>query len=767
MQVRLPLLIALAFAVTTLLVVLIVEQKMAAVINQSQNLEYGEKLQTVVRAVHNNFDRLQKTRMVATYEDDFQHLTLRQLSETYERADEKVAQLFILDAQGHLLLPAILPATNSLFPPRLADQLRQSETNSLTFTLQTQEQVWCIYRNFTPWGWTIGYLVPHTIRYHLLYELNRTLIAVIGGITLSIVILLLWLVRRQLKPILQLTKISAEMAEGNLDRRIKVERDDEIGLLANHFNRMQTTMANTIASLRLSEEKLRTTLDSIGDAVIATNEQGLISRMNPVAEKLTGWSIQEARGIPLQEVFSIIHAKTREPLAGQFQQILDSRRAITLEDDTILLAKNGTEHLVADSAAPILHTDNRLSGMVLVFRDITEERAIQEQLLQSRKMETIGQLAGGIAHDFNNMLGGILGAAELIKPLLGSDPAAHRFLAMIIESGERAADLTAKLLAFARKQPIMSTAVDVHLALRNALALLESTLDRRIRITTELAAPNSMVVGDLGQLQNIFLNLAINAAQAMPAGGDIIISSKVRQLDEAECQGSGFQLQPGRFIDIELRDNGCGIAQDNLERIFEPFFTTKQHGAGTGLGLAAVFGTVQVHHGAVSVASEVGVGTTFHVLLPLSEIASVTTRTVQEATHGSGLILVIDDEDVIRATATAILQNLGYDVMLAENGRRGLELFRQHWQEIDLVLLDMVMPEMNGRDCFFKMKEISADVRVVLSSGFAKHTELANLRTAGLAGFIRKPYRSTELSRIVSAALDDKTQADFSWAEST
>ena len=140
---------------------------------------------------------------------------------------------------------------------------------------------------------------------------------------------------------------------------------------------------------------------------------------------------------------------------------------------------------------------------------------------------------------------------------------------------------------------------------------------------------------------------------------------------------------------------------------------------------------------------------------------------MQEATHGSGLILVIDDEDVIRATATALLQNLGYDVMLAENGRHGLELFRQHWKEIDLVLLDMVMPEMNGRDCFFKMKEISADVRVVLSSGFAKHTELANLRNAGLAGFIRKPYRSTELSRIVSAALHDKTQADCLWAEST
>ncbi len=759
MQVKLPMLIFFSFVLTTVLVIFIVEHNMTTVITGSQNLEYGEKIDVIMRAIENKYERLQKTGMVEIYEEDFQLSTLRQLRRSYPQLARSGAMVFIINTDGDLLLPSEVEALPVL-PEPLARQLRTAESGSVDLLQPDGQRIWCHFKTFSPWNWKVGYLVPDVVRNEIIYQLTHTLVVVCGTITLIVVCVLLWLIRRQLQPINQLTAVSAEMARGNLATRIHVDQHDEIGDLANHFNLMQSAMVYTIESLKSSEKNIHTILSSIGDAVIATDEKRLIVHFNPVAEELTGWSKEDAIGRPLESVLLLVDPETHQSMQHKIVEI--SSTPHNLETDVLVIARDKRERLVADSVAPIRYEDGRVAGAVWVFRDVTEERELQEQLFQDRKMETIGQLAGGVAHDFNNMIGGVLGAAELLK-MQPDGEQSGKYIDMIINAGERAAGLTAKLLAFARKKTISSTPVDADLSLRSALELLERTIDPRIRIKRNLQTVGSRVVGDFTQLENVFLNLLLNAAQAMPNGGDLSVTTKLTELDSQYCHESPFAIEPGTYLEVEVRDTGCGIPAENMHHIFEPFFTTKGQGSGTGLGLAEVLGTVQSHQGEVSVVSESDSGAVFKVLLPISHAEVVAKTPALAPLSGTGKILVVDDEGVMRVTAAAILAELGYQVLTADNGSSAVELFRDHHDDIDLVLLDMVMPEMNGRDCFFQMQKIAPEVRIVLSSGFTHSEELADLRAHQLIGFIRKPYRAAVLSRVVAAALAGDLDAEVLW----
>lgn len=505
-------------------------------------------------------------------------------------------------------------------------------------------------------------------------------------------------------------------------------------------------------TLRQNEENLRVTLNSIGDAVIATDVNGNITRMNPVAEELSGWKQDEAAGKHLSQIFIAIHADTRDPIECPVDKVLTSGDAVAgFDKNTLLLSRSGKEHRIADSSSPIFNDAEKAIGVVLVFRDITQEYAIQEQLRQAQKMDGIGQLAGGVAHDFNNMLGGIMGATELLKRKLNNHPDADKYLDIILKATRHAADLTSKLLTFARKQPAASTPVNISRILRDALAILRRTIDRRIKVRSSFQSDSFMVIGDPSQLQSAFLNLLINASQAIDGNGLITATIRSVELDEYYCTSCSAKITPGRYVEIEIRDTGHGIPRENLTRIFEPFFTTKETGKGTGLGLAAVFGTVQQHSGAINVYSEPGTGTSFHIFLPLTEdpMTVVADTETPALISGQGKIMIVDDEEVMRITARAILEDLGYEIITAKNGLEAVELLKQD-QAIDLVILDMIMPEMNGRDCFFALKKIYPSLRVILSSGFTRDEDLHSMREAGLNGFIRKPFRSSELSRAVS-----------------
>jgi PAS domain S-box-containing protein len=506
-------------------------------------------------------------------------------------------------------------------------------------------------------------------------------------------------------------------------------------------------------ALQAREEDLRTTLDSIGDGVIATDKAGIITRINPPACRLTGWSAEEAIGRPLAEVFSLRRSPP-ERLNGGSGSSNGPLNAEASRSDAhdLLVARNGGTCCIASTQAAIRALDGSDRGQVVVFRDISAEQALQERLRQSQKMDAIGQLAGGVAHDFNNMLGGIMGSADVLRRHLSTDEKTERYLGIITDAAKRASSLTEKLLSFARRQPATLTGLDVHGVIRDAAALLEHTIDRRIAVRLELKAKPSTVIGDGTLIQTALINLGINAAHAMPQGGDLAIITSVIDLDPAYCRVSPFSLTPGPFIEIEVRDTGCGIPAELIPRIFEPFFTTKPVGQGTGLGLAAVFGTVSQHSGAITVYSEVGRGTSFHIYLPLaSATAPREPVPLEPPPRGSGVILVVDDEVAMRAVATDILEGLGYQVVQAEDGQRALDIFQERHNEIALVFLDMIMPRLNGGDCLAAMRRINTDVRVVVSSGF--NPDLARMQGIGIRGMIRKPFSASELGWAVHVAL--------------
>ncbi len=504
-------------------------------------------------------------------------------------------------------------------------------------------------------------------------------------------------------------------------------------------------------ALRESEELFRNMFNVTNDAIFLHEADGSIVDVNDSALKLFQ--------LTKEEFFNC--------------SILDdlSAPSVTSEDlERVLTAANNGENNEFEwvskrpkdgSLFPTLvnlkkfkHRNGYL--LLAIVRDMTESKRseetrakLEEQLRQSQKMDAIGQLAGGVAHDFNNMLGGIIGAAEVLKEFLPADEAAHKLHHVILEAADNAAALTNKLLVFARHQASISTSVNLHTIIHETIDILKRTLDKKIKITDNLLAECDVIIGDASQLQSSLINLAINSSHAMPDGGELLISTSTIELDDLYCQSSQFDLTPGEYVEIDIRDTGSGIPAEIVPRIFEPFFTTKEVGKGTGLGLAAVYGTVRQHSGSISVYSEVGEGTCFHVLLPVDRTHLETKTTAQEIISGEGNILVVDDESVMRITAEAILDYLGYTVTTVASAREAIDIFRESPDKFDLVILDMIMPEMNGKECYYALRQLKPDVKVLISSGFTREEDIGKLKEEGLAGFIRKPFRTVMLSKLV------------------
>ena len=393
--------------------------------------------------------------------------------------------------------------------------------------------------------------------------------------------------------------------------------------------------------------------------------------------------------------------------------------------------------------------------------DITARKKAQEELSHSRKMDAIGQLAGGVAHDFNNLLGGIITSAQLLKlPKRNLDKKGAEFVEVILNASMRAADLTSKLLTFGRKGKAVSTHINIHSVILDTVAILNNTIDKKIIITIDNKANFHTVVGDHTEIQNVLLNLGINASQAMPEGGELTFTTLNVTLTPEFCDTCTYAVIPGEFIDIEVRDTGSGIELAHLNKIFEPFYTTKQHGSGTGLGLSTVYGTIHSHHGAISVASEIGTGTVFHIYLPCTASNKDMKLELQNGNEtknltGSGTILLVDDEEIIRTTGSYLLKELGYDVILAENGQEAVEIYTNQHHDIDLIITDMIMPIMNGSEAFYKFKKIDQNCKVIISSGFVRNENMDKMKQDGLKGFIKKPFKNIDLSSLIATTMNN------------
>jgi CheY-like chemotaxis protein len=322
-----------------------------------------------------------------------------------------------------------------------------------------------------------------------------------------------------------------------------------------------------------------------------------------------------------------------------------------------------------------------------------------------------------------------------------------------MNASERAAELVSKLLIFSRVENSDVQTISVHNALDSTISILNQTLDKNISLICTKNATNANVNGSDAELQNVFINLGINSAHAMPAGGQLTFTTNNVYITRKECEHSQFDIDPGEFIRITVEDIGCGIPKEAIAQIFDPFFTTKKAGQGTGLGLSTVYGTIKSCKGAISVSSKPGIGTIFYILLPIADSAMMIERDAPKSTQkGMGKILLVDDEEIIRRITSAMLRDAGYEVITARDGIEAIRLYKPG-NHIDLVIIDMVMPNLNGADTFYKLKELDKNCKVVLSSGFPKDADIQALQAEGLKAFIRKPFRNEELLDILADVL--------------
>ena len=402
-------------------------------------------------------------------------------------------------------------------------------------------------------------------------------------------------------------------------------------------------------------------------------------------------------------------------------------------------------------------------GMWGIIRDITErkqaeekQKKLEEQLRQSQKLEAIGQLSSGVAHDFNNLLGGIMGHAELLKMHLSEGSDLLRHTTSIISSCTKAADLTKQLLTFARKAPVELQKIDVNTFVKEVVSIMERTIDRRVEIALTIQKEPAFISGDKNQLENALLNIAINARDAMPEGGRLSITSETVDLDKNALANEHFEVVVGPYVRIVIEDTGTGMSKVTKDRVFEPFFTTKDVGKGTGLGLASVYGCVKQHNGYITVDSHLGIGTQFNIYLPVIKSTGPIESVKDEVAldPGKGDLLVVDDETVFREILKEIFDDLGYTVHCCTDGSEAVAFYREHRSTNQVVILDMNMPKMNGLDCFRRLKEINANVKVIISSGYGENNDRATMQSEGVLAFVQKPYRAADLAKKIKELMD-------------
>ena len=612
--------------------------------------------------------------------------------------------------------------------------------------------------------------IPGASIYEPIADLRGTALAVTLVALVLAAILGMSLLRRVIRPLRELTVAAGGISHGDLDVALDVRTNDEVGELAASFTRMAESLkrsraeleaerASLIAAgdaLRSSQEDLRITLDSIGDAVIATDREGVVQRLNRVAEAMTGYSVEAARGKPLSYVFHVINSLTRRPVEDPVRTVLQTGEVSSLANHTILVARDGTERHIADSGAPILDQNRAIAGVVLVFRDVTESLLMQQRIQHGQRMESVGRLAGGVAHDFNNLLMIVYGHGEALLQQVpaidaerGTELESH--VRDILLAAERAAGLTSKLLAFSRRSPMAKAPCDMHALIERVVGMARRVFDKRILIHLQLDAEATIVLGDAGTLENSVLNLALNSRDAMPDGGDLTITTRSLDLDEDGARA--LDLKPGTHFELVVEDTGCGMERETRERIFEPFFTTKAKDKGTGLGLAAVYGTVVAHEGSIEVDSEPDRGTRMLIRLPVTLEHRVHQTAPAEVVHGSGLILVIDDEEPILRLTERWLTSLGYEVATAGDGAEALALFDARGAEVRLVLLDMVMPRLSGRDVLRELRLRRPSVPILLMSGFSESDDIDRALELGALGILPKPIDRARLSQRVGEVL--------------
>jgi two-component system cell cycle sensor histidine kinase/response regulator CckA len=500
-----------------------------------------------------------------------------------------------------------------------------------------------------------------------------------------------------------------------------------------------TDMQMTQLALRESEERFKSMSENAPIIIFSQDENGTISYVNPAWQAILG---HDRKGVVGTAFIDFIADEDRTAVLACFRQLIQGKLA-TAEIRMHAVHQNGTRRLFETIAAANSNVEGRVTGIIGLAKDITEERQLQRQLLQSQKMEAVGTLAGGIAHDFNNLLMGIQANVSLIRLGAGRDETVEKKVARIEEQIQNGAALTRQLLGYARKGKYSVTTFNLNLLIEETLHVVRRT-NKGVVVHSRLTDAPAMIQADQGQMELVLLNLFLNAVDAMPGGGELHV--KTQRLNAGEH----------RKIQLQVADTGVGMDKETQGRIFEPFFTTKEMGQGTGLGMASVYGVVKNHGGDIQVQSEPNQGTAFTLTLPAVDQVPERCENPKSGEPqglGSGTVLLVDDEALILKYCQEMISSLGFTVVSTQNSIEAIDLFKQQPGGFDLVILDMVMPGMNGLELFYALEKIDPQLKVIITTGYAVDDRISKLVAGGRHGCLRKPYGRSDLSEMITQIL--------------
>jgi two-component system cell cycle sensor histidine kinase/response regulator CckA len=499
--------------------------------------------------------------------------------------------------------------------------------------------------------------------------------------------------------------------------------------------------------LKDSEEKYRSLFEKSSDAIYITSRAGKLLDFNRAARDLFGYSEEELRDLDT----AVLYVNPEDRFV--FQQTIDREGAVK-DYPLVFRRKDGRQMTCLLTSSVKRDRLGKIVGYQGIMRDISEKLKLEAQLQQAQKMETVGRLAGGVAHDFNNILTSILGYAELGIRRLDPENPAIEYLQVIREAGEQAANLTRRLLAFSRKQVLAMRVVCLSAVVINMGKMLARIIGEDIRLDFHVQATRN-ILADQSQVEQVLMNLAVNARDAMPSGGVLTIDTFDVSIDDAfSSRFAG--LHPGDFVMLSVTDDGEGIARDQLDFIFEPFYTTKKEGHGTGLGLSMVYGIVKQHNGYIYVSSEKGKGTTFRIYFPACEDDAPEKRfkpELAELKKGTETLLIVEDEASIRGLIFQILEPLGYHLIAADSGEEALSVLQTFNGTIDLLLTDLIMPGINGRQLAEKAEELFPAIKVILMSGYSDDL-LQNRGVGHPVELLAKPLTPLKLAQAIRRVLD-------------
>ncbi len=506
---------------------------------------------------------------------------------------------------------------------------------------------------------------------------------------------------------------------------------------------------------RRERDFLRAMLESIGEPVIACDAQGNLIFFNRAAEQLHGPQALPLPPATWAERFQLCRPDGQTPLPLEEVPLSRALMGETVREvEMVVSGTNGRRTLVCNGQR-LTDAQGQPLGAVMAMEDVTERRRLEEQLRRSQKMEALGRLAGGIAHDFNNLLTVIMGYGDVLLLSLPKGTEAHDLVVQIHKAGEQAATLTRQLLSFSRRQAVAPRVLDLNAIIHDMQRILTRTLGEDIDLATALAPDTWPVRADPGQLEQVLMNLVVNARDAMPQGGQLTIATRNVKLDQAYAEAHAG-VKAGRYVHWEISDTGHGIPEAIRHRIFEPFFTTKEPGQGTGLGLATVFGIVQQAGGHIELYSEPGTGTTFKIYLPKAEETPTAAplSAIRPAPHGSETVLLVEDDEAVRVLGLRVLHNCGYTVLEASNGEAALRLAQQHVGPIHLLVTDVVMPGIGGRSLAERLSETHPEMKVLFLSGFSDDAVVRHGLLEGEVNFLQKPFSPVILAHRIREVLD-------------